>query len=1085
MKKTLLALSVVSALAGLSAASFAAELGKVTIDGKQTAVSSSDTNLGEDGKSLSLDTALLSSGESLTLSGSNISVGSKDSDGRTVSVSNRTNAGSHTALIVGNEKTDSVTITGGATDWEFVNYGKTDITAKTVTGDFSASQFGFHVGNSTEAAVAPENAASLTIKADSISISAQSRALLAFSNGQMTLLGNADITSEDVALEARGNASVSINAGEAGAAFTTKIKGDIEFGTTNVDGGDSHDSGKAVDAHVTIALNGADSVWDGRSYMSYVVLEDGKEVEYKTSDVAHPDPDHTDYFGTVGHFTLSVADGAAWNTTGDAFANTLTLNGGSLSLADGSALYTGTFEVKGTGNVLTADNAQVSGTIKLLDGAELSAGLLTAYRDFEKDGDVITGASAKLDLTGDGSLRITDAFTYSAAGLAGLTDAYSGIGVIFDNASLYVAADQAGSDVVIPAKAAVNLLAKGESTDIASGGVLSIHGAVSVTDDAAGGHSAAKLGAASVKDGGKLNVETLLKADSIHAESGSQILVGTDERNGKFYAESLKLEGTLFLDPVWKDGVANASEAAFNLNGTLDGSLIAGRNSIVEIGSADTGSLKAALATIGRTVAEKDLKAALYVNKAVTLGSGGLIRVDGTLESVPETEASGVSVADSSSLILNAGAADGTIITGAGGTFDVQGALYIDNAEAGKSIAVAEGFDSVSVAGSPMAVNRLITLSKEKPEAGTLILGAAVNTVLTGASLAPNTLAASVSGAAGEGANRISALFAAGSGLSDIDAVSAYNSMALMGTASAAQVLAINTANMIADSVETHGSLLASYAHEREGFDLWADVTGSFSKASHYQAGNTSYGYKSDIAGAAVGGDYTLGNGAAVGLVFNFGTGSARGRGAGAGIKNDLSYYALNLYEAWNTPYVNLISNIGYSVTKNEIKHQGYKGKPDVKTFSVGIRAEKDFKAAESVTLTPHAGIRYMNVDMESFNAGGFRYSAKKLNLTQIPVGVAVSGDFEFKNGARVKPFADVTVSPALGNKKAKNTFGLEGAAVSDTFSARAANNALYQGKVGLNASKGSHSLAVSYGLGAGSGSRFDQTLQAKYRFSF
>jgi outer membrane autotransporter protein len=182
---------------------------------------------------------------------------------------------------------------------------------------------------------------------------------------------------------------------------------------------------------------------------------------------------------------------------------------------------------------------------------------------------------------------------------------------------------------------------------------------------------------------------------------------------------------------------------------------------------------------------------------------------------------------------------------------------------------------------------------------------------------------------------------------------------------------------------------------------------------------------------------------------------------------------------------VNLISNIGYAVTKNEIKHGGYKGKPDVKTFSVGVRAEKDFKAADSVTITPHAGIRYMNVDMESFNAGGFRYSARKLNLAQIPVGVAVSGDFEFKNGAKVKPFADVTVSPALGNKKAKNTFGLEGAAVSDTYSARVSNNALYQGKVGLSASKGSHSLAVSYGLGAGSGSRFDQTLQVKYRLNF
>jgi hypothetical protein len=1086
MKKSLLALSVVSALAGLSAASFAAELGKVTLDGEEITVSTSDAAFGEDGKTVSADTAVLTPGESLAVSGLTISVGSKDAPGKTVSVSNSSNAGNGTSLTLGNDKTESVTVTGGAVDWAFVNYGKTDITAKTVTGDFSASQYGFHVGNATESAEAPANAASLTITADTIRIDAQSRALLAFSNGQMTLLGNADIQSGDVALEARGNASVSINAGDAGAAFATRITGDIEFGTTNVDGGDSHGSGKAVDAYVTIALNGADSVWNGRSYMSYTVLEDGEEKTYTTADVAHPNPDHTDYFGTVGHFALSVNDGASWNTTGDAFANTLTLNGGSIALAADSALYTGAFEVSGKGNTLSADSAQVKGTITLLNGAELSAGLLTAYTDIAKDGDVVTGASAKLDLTGDGTLRITDAFTYSAAGLTAMTDAYSGIGVIFDKATLSIAADEAGSPVIIPAKATVNLLAKGEGTDIASGGELSILGTLAVTDDAEGGVSAAKLGAATVKDGGTLHIQTALNAGEIHAEAGSSILVGTDEKSGKFYAESLKLAGTLFLDPVWKDGVANASEAAFNLSGDLDGSLIAGRNSVAEIGSADTANLKAALAAIGRTVAENDLKAAVYVNKAVTLGSGGLMQADGTLEAVPETLTSGVLIAEGSALIVNAGAAEsGAAVTGSGGSFDVQGALYIDKAEAGKSITVADGFDSVTVAQNPLAVNRLITLTKADSGDGALILDAAVNTKLTGSSLASNTLVASASGALGVGADRISALFSAGSGLSDGEALSAYNSMALMGTASAAQALAVNTANMIADSVESHGLLLAAYAHEKEGFDLWADVTGSFSRASHYQAGNASYGYKSDIAGAAIGGDYTLGNGAAVGSVFNFGTGSARGRGAGTGIKNDLSYYALNLYEAWNTPYVNLISNIGYSVAKNEIKHGGYKGKPDVKTFSVGVRAEKDFKAAGSVTLTPHIGIRYMNVDMESFTAGGFKYSANKLNLAQIPVGVSVSGDFDFANGAKVKPFADVTVSPALGNKKAKNTFGLEGAAVSDTFSARVANDALYQGKVGLNAAKGNHSLAVSYGLGAGSGSRFDQTLQAKYRFSF
>jgi outer membrane autotransporter protein len=122
---------------------------------------------------------------------------------------------------------------------------------------------------------------------------------------------------------------------------------------------------------------------------------------------------------------------------------------------------------------------------------------------------------------------------------------------------------------------------------------------------------------------------------------------------------------------------------------------------------------------------------------------------------------------------------------------------------------------------------------------------------------------------------------------------------------------------------------------------------------------------------------------------------------------------------------------------------------------------------------------------MESFTAGGFRYSAKKLNLAQVPVGVSVSAETKSSCGAALKPFADFTVAPTLGSKNAKNTFGLAGGSASDTFSAQVTNSALYQGKVGLEAAKGSHSLGLSYGVGAGSSGRVDQNLQAKYRFSF
>lgn len=51
-------------------------------------------------------------------------------------------------------------------------------------------------------------------------------------------------------------------------------------------------------------------------------------------------------------------------------------------------------------------------------------------------------------------------------------------------------------------------------------------------------------------------------------------------------------------------------------------------------------------------------------------------------------------------------------------------------------------------------------------------------------------------------------------------------------------------------------------------------MNGSFSKASRFSAGSTTYGYKSDLAGVTIGSDYAFGAGYAAGVSVSFGTGS-------------------------------------------------------------------------------------------------------------------------------------------------------------------------------------------------------------------
>jgi len=361
------------------------------------------------------------------------------------------------------------------------------------------------------------------------------------------------------------------------------------------------------------------------------------------------------------------------------------------------------------------------------------------------------------------------------------------------------------------------------------------------------------------------------------------------------------------------------------------------------------------------------------------------------------------------------------------------------------------------------------------------VVTAKAEDVFGGSVLAPNSVNFALN-AEGIARDRIEAIT---TNATTQQATAKLNAIALMGTASGAQTMALNIANTQLDTIDSHGSVLAGYTHDRKGADLWIDINGSFSKARHYSAGSVDYGYRSDISGVTVGGDYALGNGLAAGLAANFGKGSLRGQNAGAGIKNSIDYFGFNLYGVWSNPYVNLIGSVGYLQSKNEIKSQGYKAKPDGKTFVVGVRAEKPFAVNDAVKLTPHLGLRYKHIKVDDFSAGGFSYKNENANLFELPVGVAISSRLKTDGGAKFDPFLDVTVTPNFGDRKVTHKVGVSNSSVSDSFDARITNNALVNATLGLNASKGNHSLGLHYSVGGGNDGRVDQMLKAKYRFQF
>lgn len=544
------------------------------------------------------------------------------------------------------------------------------------------------------------------------------------------------------------------------------------------------------------------------------------------------------------------------------------------------------------------------------------------------------------------------------------------------------------------------------------------------------------------------------------------------------------------------NGKINEFQGTFNAKGgttlfsdtTLNGDFNVG-NATVVFGDIDSNKVES-LKT------ENDLsEPLLYVAKPLYLLKDSNLVV-GTPESA--TTKTGVTLNKGSTTVINGDIGDNFVFNSEDPdtTFTVdQGALILaDNITAGKELRVANF--ATELVGKESAfvkpVSRLLQLELKKTDDNQLVLVvkpsedvAEEPTLRNSPTLMPSILNAVAFGAQGVGADRIWALSDIRNGLTDDEFIKKINSIALMGAASGAQSVALTSANYIIDTIEAHGSSLNSYRHNNKGVDLWIDLNGSFAKTDSYSAGYTHYGYKSDMSGASIGGDYYFGNGIAAGLSFSFGKGSVRGQNNADGLKNKVEYYGVNGYGVWTTDYANIIGSLGYLAGQNKIRNQGFEGKPKSKTFSLGVRVEKPIAINETLSITPHLGLRYKHVKLDGFDAGGFKYEVEKADIVETPIGLAASASMTAPCGAKVKPFIDLTVTPNFGDKKVRNKVSLIGSGASDSFDGRIANNALYNAKVGVNATYKSHSLGLNYGIGGGNHGRVDQTLQAKYRYEF
>lgn len=586
----------------------------------------------------------------------------------------------------------------------------------------------------------------------------------------------------------------------------------------------------------------------------------------------------------------------------------------------------------------------------------------------------------------------------------------------------------------------------------------------------------------SLKDGAILSVDNAVVDYKGIIRIGQNSLKGV----GKFVSRFVSLAGSIFLDPAWENGTP-ALGAIEIVEMSESGNITVGQNSALVLGSQDADLALNAMNKAGLSLSENGIKSALYLAKPLNVGNGSIV-VDGSLTSPAEGQSGVVSVAADSLLAVE---------------MTDELAIGSETAITGASLNLADG-SSVLLAGMEK-----LTVSDDLSVklADSVVVGENVNIygssglwygygfkdgVIT-AQYDPTQLLVD-NGLTAPNVTREALLTNAESAAALRELINAgdyagaarwMNQRALFASAGAAQAMTVTISSMVTDTIEQHGSLISSYSHDKAGVDLWLNVDGLFTRANSYEAGSSKYGYRADLAGVTFGADYAMGNGLAAGLAVSLGKGNARSRGEASGIKNKIEYWGLNLYGAWNTQYANVIGSLGYIRSENNMRSAGLKAKPDTKALTAAVRVEKDLSIGDAFTVTPHIGARYSHIKLDNFGTAGFRYSAEKANLFQIPVGVAVKGNYDAACGAKVKPFLDLTVSPTMGDKKVSNRFALEGSSASDSIETRIANTALFNAKFGLEATRGNHSLGVSYGFGAGDKGRIDQALQAKYRYVF
>ena len=864
------------------------------------------------------------------------------------------------------------------------------------------------------------------------------------------------------------------------------------------------DSGVGANTKTTIVMTGT--------------LQD-QPVDNKATvdDLAPTGAVHTNVTGTVSTGTLNVGDGSSSegatgvnndlgvkdldfsSNSGTVDASVTISNDTGLTLVgDGSSEL-----LKGTGsnNTVTVGSTSDSGSAGTLTlgnaAAESSGGTLNANVTLQSDSqmnveagsftvDKITATEGTVAVNAGANLTTTQDFTVG--------DAINNKTGTIDAAGSITAGkvDLQQGTVAVTGSLTANELSVGTSN---KEGTVTAAGTVDV--------GTLNLNKGNVEVTGSLTAKTLTVGDS-----DAKIAVGAADRAGTLTAEDVKLGGaSLMLDPDWEDGstIQTASKAGLKFNGSqIDGKLTVGQNSVLSLGTADTAKAEAAFTDTGLTWGQNDITAALYIDYEQTMDSTkGGIKVDGSLTHASDSKdlvAANTATFAAGSLLMVAGDAaltiDGalkaggtatnTISNGSAATLKVDSGakLYIADAQADKQYTIVSGFTNSGSAvidggwnGTNLLLNKLVkgsgsysngsfTVSTQKVKANEALPGVALPNILDAMSSQTDSPYAGIKYLS----NAISGLN------SNAQTLAAVNSFAQGAENSGATRTGALAALDLGTAAQEHLSLAKAAAEQSGGFgkaavdtadngSIWAQYIHNKDKVDNM--GGVSY--DGQYNGIVVGGDFADRGKYSSGIAFSYGSGDSTGSAS----KNEFDFWGLSYYGGIQNGDTNLIFDVGYSKTSSDVKGV-IKAEPDTQVISMGVKGEKVISNGHGTSYVPYAGLRYMNIDTDSYNGSidgktAAHYSTDKADFWLLPVGISISHESVTAGGWKVRPTADIAYVWTLGDKNTAMDITVPGVNATDRLGYDIMDSGFFVGKLGLEAEKGDWTYGLGYACQKGS----------------